>query len=158
MFNSVRYPSLTVCFPSRTTVLFWGCCLSVPIGMASQSFECIPISPSRFSIMWQLPWVPSLENLHAQHALLLRCRNFVKRWMLVNDIRWRKCKNGQNHREWTTTHKFPQRLSNPHWKLIRQVKKPNLRTYKYHALGDYADMIRQYETTDSYSTEPVSGT
>lgn len=35
-------------------------------------------------------------------------------------------------------------------------KKFNLQTYKYHALGDYADTIRRYGTSDSYSTEPVS--
>ncbi|KAF8835853.1 hypothetical protein BDN67DRAFT_992306 [Paxillus ammoniavirescens] len=30
----------------------------------------------------------------------------------------------------------------------------NLRTYKLHALGDYAAQIKQYRTTDSYSTQP----
>ncbi|KAG2129235.1 uncharacterized protein EDB93DRAFT_1256297 [Suillus bovinus] len=33
-------------------------------------------------------------------------------------------------------------------------KKFNLNTYKYHALGDYPDSIRQFGTTDSYSTHP----
>jgi hypothetical protein len=37
-----------------------------------------------------------------------------------------------------------------------KVKHLNLHTYKYHALGDYVAMIRQYGTTDSYSTESVS--
>ena len=32
----------------------------------------------------------------------------------------------------------------------------NLMTYKYHALGNYADTIRRFGTTDSYSTQPVS--
>jgi len=31
----------------------------------------------------------------------------------------------------------------------------NLNTYKFHALGDYAATIRQFGTTDSYSTEMV---
>jgi hypothetical protein len=31
-----------------------------------------------------------------------------------------------------------------------------LLTYKFHALGDYANTIRQFGTTDSYSTESVS--
>src|ERR1700691_1556167 len=35
-------------------------------------------------------------------------------------------------------------------------RKFNLQTYKYHALGDYANMIRQFGTSDSFSTEPVS--
>jgi len=32
----------------------------------------------------------------------------------------------------------------------------NIQTYKYHALGDYPDTIRELGTTDSFSTEPVS--
>jgi hypothetical protein len=35
-------------------------------------------------------------------------------------------------------------------------KKLNLNTYKYHALEDYPDTIRQFGTTDSFSTQPVS--
>lgn len=38
----------------------------------------------------------------------------------------------------------------------RRLKEFNLNTYKYHSLADYADMIRKYGTTDSYSTELVS--
>ena len=37
-----------------------------------------------------------------------------------------------------------------------QKKQFNLRTYKYHSLGDFADMIRQFGTSDSFLTEPVS--
>ena len=37
----------------------------------------------------------------------------------------------------------------------RRAKTFNLDTYKYHSLGDYVEHIRQYGTTDSYSTEPV---
>jgi hypothetical protein len=37
----------------------------------------------------------------------------------------------------------------------RRSKTFNLNTYKIHALGDYVATIRQYGTTDSYSTEPV---
>lgn len=36
-----------------------------------------------------------------------------------------------------------------------RAKTFNLDTYKYHSLGDYTEHIRQYGTTDSYSTEPV---
>ena len=32
----------------------------------------------------------------------------------------------------------------------------NLATYKYHSLADYVDTIKEYGTTDSYSTEIVS--
>jgi hypothetical protein len=38
----------------------------------------------------------------------------------------------------------------------RQPKQLNLKTYKYHALGDYVHTIRRFGTTDSYSTQPVS--
>lgn len=38
----------------------------------------------------------------------------------------------------------------------RKSKLLNLKTYKYHALGDYVANIRQFGTTDSYSTQPVS--
>jgi hypothetical protein len=38
----------------------------------------------------------------------------------------------------------------------RQPKQLNLKTYKYHALGDYVHTIRRVGTTDSYSTQPVS--
>lgn len=37
----------------------------------------------------------------------------------------------------------------------RRPKVLNLRTYKLHALGDYAAQIRLYGTTDSYSTQTV---
>jgi hypothetical protein len=43
-------------------------------------------------------------------------------------------------------------------KLQRTAQQPktlNLNTYKFHALGDYTSTIRQYGTTDSYSTEAV---
>ena len=36
-----------------------------------------------------------------------------------------------------------------------KIKKLNLSTYKYHALGDCPDTIRWYGTTDSYSTQTV---
>ncbi|KIJ58567.1 hypothetical protein HYDPIDRAFT_34041 [Hydnomerulius pinastri MD-312] len=39
-------------------------------------------------------------------------------------------------------------------KNVRNAKVLNLKTYKLHALGDYAAQIRQYGTTDSYSTQP----
>ncbi|KAG1843620.1 hypothetical protein C8R48DRAFT_618674 [Suillus tomentosus] len=38
----------------------------------------------------------------------------------------------------------------------RRKKSFNLQTYKLHTLGDYVACIRDFGTTDSYSTEPVS--
>ena len=37
----------------------------------------------------------------------------------------------------------------------RQPREFNLKTYKFHALGDYCSTIRRFGTTDSYSTQPV---
>ncbi|KAF9219982.1 hypothetical protein BS17DRAFT_716074, partial [Gyrodon lividus] len=37
-----------------------------------------------------------------------------------------------------------------------KCKTLNLLTYKYHALGDYPNTIRQYGTTDNYTTQGVS--
>jgi hypothetical protein len=45
--------------------------------------------------------------------------------------------------------------SEPDAITARRTKTFNLDTYKYHSLGDYVEHIRQYGTTDSYSTEPV---
>lgn len=39
---------------------------------------------------------------------------------------------------------------------LRRKVSFNLQTYKFHSLGDYVSCIRQFGTTDSYSTEPVS--
>jgi hypothetical protein len=44
-------------------------------------------------------------------------------------------------------------------KLSSSTRKPkqlSLKTYKYHAVGDYVNAIRWYGTTDSYSTQGVS--
>lgn len=43
-------------------------------------------------------------------------------------------------------------------KKTKLAKVFNLETYKLHSLGDYAETIRRYGTTDSYSTELVSFT
>lgn len=38
----------------------------------------------------------------------------------------------------------------------RKAKKFNLNIYKFHSLGDYVNTIREFGTTDSYSTQIVS--
>lgn len=38
----------------------------------------------------------------------------------------------------------------------RLPKRLNLKTYTYHSLGDYVSTIRQFGTTDSYTTQRVS--
>jgi len=42
-----------------------------------------------------------------------------------------------------------------HSRSVRQPKQLNLRTYTFHSLGDYHLTIRQFGTTDSYTTQPV---
>jgi hypothetical protein len=46
--------------------------------------------------------------------------------------------------------------SKPRNNGARLPKKLNLRTYKFHSLGDYHYNIRRFGTVDSYSTQPVS--
>ena len=43
----------------------------------------------------------------------------------------------------------PETSSGPKQKTL------NLQTYKYHALGDYANTIHERGTTDNYTTQPV---
>jgi DNA invertase Pin-like site-specific DNA recombinase len=38
----------------------------------------------------------------------------------------------------------------------RRQKHFNIKTYKFHALGDYVDNIKMFGTTDSFSTEVAS--
>jgi hypothetical protein len=40
-------------------------------------------------------------------------------------------------------------------KSTRKPKQLNLKTYKFHSLGDYVETIRQFGTADSYSTQSV---
>lgn len=46
--------------------------------------------------------------------------------------------------------------SQKHTNIARLPKQLNLRTYKFHSLGDYCHTIRRFGTVDSYSTQPVS--
>lgn len=39
---------------------------------------------------------------------------------------------------------------------VSRPKTFNIQIYKFHALGDYADTICTFGTSDSFSTEPVS--
>jgi hypothetical protein len=49
----------------------------------------------------------------------------------------------------------PKTTGQPSASGSRRPKALNLSTYKVHALGDYVATIRDYGTTDSYSTELV---
>lgn len=51
--------------------------------------------------------------------------------------------------------KRPQSTRNSNQSSTPKIKKLNLSTYKFHALGDYPDVIREFGTTDSYSTQMV---
>src|SRR4051794_16820341 len=48
-------------------------------------------------------------------------------------------------------------LKKPKELQTRQPKGFNLNMYKMHSLDNYIDAIRQYGTTDSFSTQLVSG-
>jgi hypothetical protein len=45
----------------------------------------------------------------------------------------------------------------PQRRLKSTRKQLNLLTYKYHALGDYPDLIARFGTTDNASTQTVRG-
>lgn len=47
--------------------------------------------------------------------------------------------------------------SQPRRRLTSARKKLNLSTYKYHALGDYPNLIARFGTTDNASTQTVRG-
>lgn len=57
-------------------------------------------------------------------------------------------KEGESHTDTEHT-KESSTESKPLFKAL------NLQKYKHHSLGDYVGNIRQYGTTDSYSTQPV---
>lgn len=61
----------------------------------------------------------------------------------------KKCSKGKGKaRQQTPESEMPE--SGP------KKKKYHLRTYKHHSLPDYVHNIREFGTTDSFSTEPVS--
>jgi hypothetical protein len=62
---------------------------------------------------------------------------------------------GTHSPEMTETQPQATALPTPH--TGRRPKTLNLNTFKGHSLGDYADIIRIYGTSDSFSTEPVRG-
>ena len=53
------------------------------------------------------------------------------------------------------SHDANSRLDSPQTATGHRRKQYNMHTYKLHALGDYAAMIRMYGTCDSYNTELV---
>jgi len=60
------------------------------------------------------------------------------------------------HDQTTTTEGGSSTAATGRGKPTRLVKKFNLESYKPHALGDYAMMIRLYGPTDGYSSQTVS--
>ena len=64
------------------------------------------------------------------------------------------CETAQRHRRETAA-----LLSGRRQKSMGSLSLPkvfNINTYKFHALGDYEQMIRLFGTTDSYTTQVVS--
>lgn len=62
----------------------------------------------------------------------------------------------QRRQEKATTNNGAEPRASATGNKTRKPKHLNLKTYKYHALGDYVTTIRRFGTTDSYSTQPVS--
>jgi hypothetical protein len=64
----------------------------------------------------------------------------------------KKAKASQQSEDLASSHASPEPEPEPEGS---RPKSFSLRTYKFHALGDYVETIRRYGTTDSFSTEPV---
>jgi len=62
----------------------------------------------------------------------------------------------RGRREAALAAKQPQASSEGKQKSGPKLKSLNLSTYKFHALGDYPNTIRQRGTTDNYSTQLAS--
>jgi hypothetical protein len=101
----------------------------------------------------------STVELEREQAARLRRQDKVKKVAAGTNSNAQKGKkstagtgsNAQKGTKATTrTNSQPQKSSSG-----RQPKQFNLKTYKYHALGDYCNTIQRFGTTDSYSTQPV---
>jgi hypothetical protein len=87
----------------------------------------------------------STHELEREQAARLRRQDKVKKAAGGTNSNAQKGKKAM-----TKTNFQPQKSSSG-----RQPKRFSLKTYKYHALGDYCNTIRRFGTTDSYSTQPV---
>jgi hypothetical protein len=87
----------------------------------------------------------STHELEREQSARLRRQDKVKKAAAGTNSNAQKGKKAT-----TKTNPQPQKSSSG-----RQPKQFNLKTYKYHALGDYCNTIRRFGTTDSYSTQPV---
>jgi hypothetical protein len=97
--------------------------------------------------------VTTLLGKKLRHFRDKTCANFITR-ELCREAAARMRREGRK-----SAAKCPQTHGNSEAHNVsrseRRPKTLNLNTYKVHALGDYTASIRQYGTTDSYSTAPV---
>lgn len=68
----------------------------------------------------------------------------------------RRCKRKQHKMQVPNTNHLASTLGTDRKPSKAKKKNFNLRTYKFHALGDYVNSVRMFGTTDSYSTQIVS--
>jgi hypothetical protein len=103
----------------------------------------------------------STHELEREQAARLRCQDKVKKAAGGTNSNAQKGKKAtveteSNAQKGTKAMTKTNSVSQPQKSSSgRQPKQFNLKTYKYHALGDYCNTIRRFGTTDSYSTQPV---
>jgi hypothetical protein len=124
---------------NRTTASSSACSSCALIGMVWPNFACTQISLWRSWMMSPLARRRRFAIFKTRFALPIIQRSSLAKLMPVV-VATEQCRC--------------------HWKFYTEdeplKKNFNLQTYKYHSLGDYVKTIRQFGTTDSYSTTTVS--
>jgi len=105
--------------------------------------EATQVSTSKVSI--------SNVDLSVQATCDCNCSGIQAVWPSTTNKKVKKM-----HDQTTTTEGGSSTAATGRGKPTRLVKKFNLESYKPHALGDYAMMIRLYGPTDGYSSQTVS--
>ena len=92
----------------------------------------------------------SLKRLSAQfrHFVNITCAAFETKELPGEVVIWQRRQQAEQEKKNRTNTSSP---SGPH------IKRINIHTYKFHALGDYTNTIKLFGTTDSYTTQVVSG-
>jgi hypothetical protein len=68
----------------------------------------------------------------------------------------RKCRQLKNAETQSKSEKDRPTTTTKQSEDLTRRKKFRIRSFKHHSLGDFPAMIRQFGTSDSFSTEPVS--
>ena len=140
--DSVQYRFLMAFFQSRTTPQFCGYFSRVHIGMAWPSFACILMTPSLFSTKLHVALVLSSGLSKRKHVAAFNTRELDRELDAHQHGSLKKGGACKSSTDAVSSERLPRTI--------------NIQTFKHHSLGDHPNMIRQFGTLDSISTEPVS--